>query len=138
MVKHTTLILSLLCSSSQIIRSSDLFKRLHIKRARETDVIDGDAQKTRAENIAHCGISCSMDETCFGLQYSSETKACRKIIKVTLCISDRIFPTLTQSSSSCRVSPLTCWRRTARSLLRSSGGPVSLRPVLNWVNWGSS
>ena len=75
--------------SSQNIRNSELFKRLNIKTAKETEIRHETAQSFQTEDIVHCGVSCSKEETCSGLQYDRETKVCRKMKKV-----DEIFPVL--------------------------------------------
>ena len=69
--------------SSQNIRNSELFRRLNIKRAKESEIdsITNNA-KIQTEDIVDCGVSCSKEETCSGLQYSSETKVCRRMKKV--------------------------------------------------------
>ena len=67
--------------SSQNIRNSELFKRLNIKTAKETDIIDDTAQSIETEDIVHCGVFCSTEETCSGLHYNRETKACRRMKK---------------------------------------------------------
>ena len=67
-------------ASSQNIRNSELFKRLNIKTAKET--VDTTAQSIQTEDIVHCGVSCSNQATCSGLQYDRETKVCRKMKKV--------------------------------------------------------
>ena len=64
--------------SSQNIRNSELFKRLNILTAREMDIVE----KTLTDDIVHCGISCSSEETCSGMQYDSQTKVCLKMKKV--------------------------------------------------------
>ena len=69
-------------ASSQNIRNSELFKRLNIKTAKETDIVDTTEQSIQTEDIVHCGVSCSNQATCSGLQYDRETKVCRKMKKV--------------------------------------------------------
>ena len=65
--------------SSQNIRNTELFRRLSIKADKEGDMVNG---KIRTEDIVDCGVSCSKEESCSGLQYSSETKVCRRMKKV--------------------------------------------------------
>ena len=69
-------------ASSQNIRNSELFKKLNIKTAKETDIVDTTEQSIQTEDIVHCGVSCSNQATCSGLQYDRETKVCRKMKKV--------------------------------------------------------
>ena len=67
--------------TSQNIRNSALFKRLNIKTAKETDIVDNTAQSIETEDIIHCGVFCSTEVTCSGLHYNSETRACRRMKK---------------------------------------------------------
>ena len=114
--------------SSQNLRNSELFKRLYIQTARETDIVDDTGQSIQTENIVDCGVSCSSEETCSGLQYNTETKVCKKMKKV-----DEMFPIIfNKPSCSYHVSRQICWRLAVRNPLRSTGGTGSLRPVLPW------
>ena len=52
---------------------------MSIKADKEGDMVNG---KIRTEDIVDCGVSCSKEESCSGLQYSSQTKVCRRMKKV--------------------------------------------------------
>ena len=68
--------------SSQNIRNTELFRRLSIKADKECDIDTIENGKIKTEDIVDCGVSCSKEESCSGLQYSSQTKVCRRMKKV--------------------------------------------------------
>ena len=55
----------------------------HVFRTNLVSSIDS-AADIATEDIVDCGVSCSSLQSCSGLQYSSQTKTCKKMKKVGL------------------------------------------------------
>ena len=62
-----------------------MFKKLSIKTAAGPDITET-GPSIQTDDIVHCGVSCSSNSDCSGLQFDKETKICKKMKKV-----DEIF-----------------------------------------------
>ena len=95
---------------------------MNIKTAKETEIRHDTAQSFQTEDIVHCGVSCSKEETCSGLQYDRETKVCRKMKNLPCIPSDLLA---TESEESTEIYWRSAWSTSmSRNCFASSLGGI--------------